>query len=67
MSDEPLFLSREDAARKAGVGFDTIKRAINKGTLRAKRTSVDSKGNPAGKYLITVEALKEWHDGLADA
>lgn len=60
---EPMFLTREQAAQVAGVSLDTIKRAIGKGALRAKRTGADG----GGKYLITREALMEWFDGLIDA
>ena len=60
---EPMFLTREQAAQVAGVSLDTIKRAIGKGALRAKRTGADG----GGKYLITREALMEWFDGLVDA
>ena len=60
---EPLFLTREQAAQVCGVSVDTIKRAINKGALRAKRTGADG----GGKYLITREALMAWFDGLVDA
>lgn len=65
---EQMFLSREDAAREAGVSLDTIRRAINAGRLRAKRTGWDDKKKvPTGKYLIDRDALREWFDGLRDA
>lgn len=58
-----LFLSREEAAQAAGVSFDTIKRAINSGALRAKRTG----DNGGGRYLVSTDALQEWFEGLKDA
>lgn len=65
---EHMFLSREDAAREAGVSLDTIRRAINKGELKAKRLGWDDEKKVAtGKYLVTREALQEWFEGLADA
>lgn len=60
---EPLFLTRDQAAQVAGVSIDTIKRAINRGVLKAKRTGQGG----GGKYLISREALREWFDGLVDA
>jgi excisionase family DNA binding protein len=60
---EPMFLTRDQAAQVAGVSLDTIRRAINKGALKAKRTGADG----GGKYLITREALTEWFNRLADA
>lgn len=59
----PLFLTRDQAAQSANVSIDTIKRAVNSGALRAKRTG----DNGGGKYLISVEALTEWFEGLKDA
>lgn len=66
MSD-PMFFGREEAARRAGVSLDTIRRAINSGALHAKRTSVNEDGEPSGKYLISDKGLRDWFDGLADA
>jgi len=59
---EPLVFTREAAAEVMSVSVDTIKRAINKGSLRAKRTGEGG----GGKYLISREALMDWFDGLAD-
>lgn len=68
MTSEQMFLSREEAAREAGVSIDTIRRAINKGALRAKRTGWNAeKKVPTGKYLIDRAALREWFDSLVDA
>jgi len=63
----PLFFGREEAARRAGVSPDTIRRAINKGDLRAKRTGKKDDGTPTGKYLICDDDLRDWFDGLVDA
>ena len=62
MTDQ-LFYSREDAARRAGVSLDTIRRAINTGKLKAKRTGADG----GGKYLISEPAIKAWFETLGDA
>lgn len=59
----PLFLTREQAAEACNVSLDTIRRAINKGTLRAKRTGAEG----GGKYLISPDALAEWFESLEDA
>lgn len=66
--NESMFLTREEAARVAGVSLDTIRRAVNRGDLRAKRTGYDEEKKVAtGKYLIDRQALRDWFDGLADA
>ena len=57
-----LAYSRKEAAGACGVSEDTIRRAINTGALRAKRT-----GPKGGKYLITAKALEEWLEGLEAA
>jgi len=64
---EPRYLTREQAALAANVSVDLIKRAINTGRLRAKRSGQNAKGEPAGKYLISIEALDAWFKGLKDA
>lgn len=71
MTEGQMFLDRDEAARVAGVKLDTIRRAIAKGDLRAKRTSTktleDGTTVPTGKYLISRDALRAWFDGLTDA
>lgn len=59
--------SATEAAEATGVAPDTIKRAIRAGQLKAKRTAIDSKGVPAGKYLILHTDLIAWLDGLEAA
>lgn len=63
MPVEPMFVTRQMAAALASVSVDTIKRAINSGKLRAKRTGP----NGGGPYLISRKALEEWFEGLEDA
>lgn len=58
-----LFFTREEAAKAAGVSLDTIRRAINAGHLRAKRTGPEG----GGKYLVSADALRAWFEQLADA
>ena len=58
-----LSYTREEAAKAMGVSLDTIRRAINGGTLRAKRTGAEG----GGKYLISADQLKDWFDTLQDA
>lgn len=61
-----LAYTRKEAAEACGVSEDTIRRAINSGALRAKRTS--RKGDKAtGKYLITAKDLQAWLDELEAA
>lgn len=67
MSGDQIAYSREEAARRAGVSLDTIRRAINKGQLRAKRTGQTEDGTPTGRYLISDADLRAWFDGLPDA
>lgn len=66
MSD-PLFLDRKTAAKTAGVSVDLITQAINKGTLKAKRSGANKDGEGVGKYLIRRSDLDDWFDGLVDA
>jgi len=74
MSIPKLALNTAEAAIATGLSQDVIKRAIRSGKLRAKRSGVLEKdttrgkaGDPAGRYLVTVDALREWLDGLEDA
>lgn len=68
MSEEQMFLTREQAAQVAGVSLDTIRRSINRGALEAKRTGWDEEKQVAtGRYLIDREALVAWFRGLPDA
>lgn len=65
-----LAYTRSEAAEACGVSEDTIKKAIAKGLLRAKRSGRkddDPNGDGVGKYLITAPALTDWLEGLADA
>lgn len=64
---EKLGFSREEVARMTGLSLDTVRRAIAKGDLRAKRTSVNAAGDPSGKYVVTKRAVEEWLDSLPDA
>lgn len=57
------YFTREEAAEEVRCSVDTVKRAINAGRLRAKRTG----DNGGGKYLISADALREWFEGLVDA
>lgn len=49
-----------------GVSIDTIARAKNSGALKAKRLTTDE-SQRGGKELYTLDALRKWLDGLADA
>lgn len=62
-----LAYTREEAAHACGLSLDSVKRAINRGDLRAKRSGVNAEGDPAGKYLILAADLQAWLDGLAAA
>lgn len=60
---EQAYFTREEAAEFLRVSKDSIKRAINSGALRAKRTGP----NGGGPYLISRAALDAWFEGLIDA
>lgn len=69
-----LALNTDEAAIATGLSPDTIKKAIRSGALRAKRsgrlekdTTRGNAGDPAGRYLVTINALQQWLDGLEDA
>lgn len=63
-----LAYTREEAAELCGLGVESIRKAINTGALRAKRSAKSSEqGKGLGKYLITHQALVEWLDQLEDA
>lgn len=58
-NDTPKAYSREDAARLYGISLDTVRRAINKGDLKAKRV---------GRVIrVSEEALAKWWASLEDA
>lgn len=61
-----LAFTRREAAEMCGVSEDTIRRAKNAGLLKAKRLTKDEE-RKGGKELYTLEALRAWLDGLADA
>lgn len=69
-----LALNVEEAAIATGLSPDTVKKAIRSGRLRAKRSGrleedglAGNKGAPAGRYLVTIDALQAWLDGMEDA
>ena len=70
-----LAYTRKEAAEACGVSEDTIRRAINSGALRAKRTNGQSKkaapkgsdDKPTGRYIITTKDLQAWLDELEAA
>jgi DNA-binding transcriptional MerR regulator len=63
MTAPRLFLTRREAAEACGVSEDTIRRAKDRGLLKAKKT-----GNAGGgKELYRIADLEAWFDSLADA
>lgn len=62
-----LAYTADEAAQAIGLSRDTILRAIRSGDLKAKRSSKDDKGNPAGRHLIPAKALADYLDGMTDA
>lgn len=67
MAIPKLSLSRQEAAAATGVSVDTIARAIRSGALRAKKSSVNKDGDPAGIFVIRVSDLEAWLEGMSDA
>lgn len=65
--NEPISVDIKRAAELTGVGVDTITTAIKSGRLRAKRSGKDKNGDPAGKHLVSVAALRDWFEQLEDA
>jgi DNA-binding transcriptional MerR regulator len=61
-----LAYTRREAAEMCGVSEDTLRRAKNAGSLKAKRLTKDEK-QKGGKELYTPAALEAWLEGLADA
>lgn len=59
----PYSLDLRGAAKHVCLGADTIKQAINRGDLPARRSS---EGRSA-KYVIRVSDLEAWVDGLPAA
>lgn len=68
MSERPtrLAYTRREAAEMCGVSEDTIRRALGKGDLKAKRLTRDE-SLKGGKQLFTAAALEAWLESLADA
>lgn len=56
-----------EAAERMRVSDQVLLRDIKLGTLRAKRSAKNAKGEPAGKYLIRDVDLDKWFDRLPDA
>lgn len=63
LSPEKMFFTIKGAAEVCSVSPDTIRRAINSGRLRAKRTGK----NRGGLYLVSRQALEDWFEGLEEA
>lgn len=61
-----LAYTRKEAAEMCGISEDTIRRAKNNGALKAKRLKKDAT-QKGGKELYTVDALRQWLEGLPDA
>lgn len=55
------------AAEATGLSKAHITAAIKGGQLAARRSGVNSDGEPAGKYVIFARDLEAWLEGLAAA
>lgn len=62
-----LAYDKRQAAEACGLSEDTIKRAINSGALKAKRSATNKDGDGVGKYIVLASELNRWLESLADA
>lgn len=67
MTTTPLAYSIKGAAEAMGVSESHIDRLVRAGKLRAKYTSTDEDGNPAGKRVILASELERHLAGREDA
>lgn len=63
----PLSYTFKTAAEATGLTTTTLSRAVKKGALVAKRTSVAADGEPTGSYVILAADLQAWLESLAAA
>lgn len=63
----PISYSMPGAVAATGLSRATLERAIRERKLRAKKSSTDKHGEPAGVWVIPADALQEFIDGLVDA
>lgn len=58
-----LFLTLAEASEAVGLSKDTLRGAVARGTLRAKKTGE----NGGGVFLFRVADLEAWYEGLEAA
>lgn len=63
----PLSYSVRTAAAATGLSETRIKQAIHAGDLKARKSTVDENGDPAGKYVILHADLATFIEGLVAA
>lgn len=63
----PLSYSVKGAALATGLSETRVKQAIHAGELKARKSTVDENGDPAGKYVILHADLSAFVDGLVTA
>jgi hypothetical protein len=63
----PISYDLKGAAEATGLSESYLKRMVQDGELKSKRSNVDADGNPVGKYIIFATDLKAFVDGLVDA
>lgn len=62
-----ISLDLDAAAFATGVSRETLRQAILNGDLKGKRSGRGPDGDGIGKYLVSVDALRAWFEGLVDA
>lgn len=66
MSD-PIAYTPQTAAAALGVSQDLIRKAVNAGVIKAKRTgATNPDGRQTGRILIARGDLLDWFHGLED-
>lgn len=63
----PISYDLKGAAEVTGLSESYLKRVVQDGELKAKRSNVDADGNPVGKYIIKEADLRAFVDGLVEA
>lgn len=63
----PLSYSLEGASRATGLSSSHLDRAIRAGELRARKSSRDADGEPAGRFVILADDLEAYLHSLPEA
>lgn len=67
MTTAVLSYSLPTAVAATGLSRSQLDRAIRKGELKARKSSVNDDGEPTGKFVILAADLQEYLDNLPEA